>query len=56
MEFAKLEAAIKHARKIAKLTGEIRYVLTNSGEYYWVCGPVAKSELWPDRQAVFTAK
>lgn len=58
MEFVTLEAAAAHADRMAKLSGEARYVLhgLNMGRpIYWVCGPFAKSNLWPDRSPIYTA-
>jgi hypothetical protein len=53
MEFSTLAEAQVYAQRAASLTNEPRFILCGSGERpYWVCGPFAKSQLWPDREPV----
>lgn len=53
MEFTNLADAVACADRVAELTAEPRYVLQGTGSHpYWVCGPWAKAELWPDREPV----
>jgi hypothetical protein len=50
-KFTKLVDAIAHARHTSDLMNEPRYVLkgyNGNQRILWVCGPVAKRELWDE--------